>query len=271
MKRESPIGFTRLIKTMVLFFGFNPKIFLFNIKGIPRYLIEYSRFRKLGGEIDSFYPILIDYGANAGSAKGCYFHQDLLVAQFIYQTNPKTHIDIGSRIDGFVAHVASFRELQIIDVRKLEQSIHSNIKFQQMNASSKNIEQFECDSLSCLNAIEHFGLGRFGDDIDPLGHLKGFENMVNMLSIGGFLYISFPITTRKTKVFFNAHRRFNPLDIFDWPMVENLELIRFDYVDDYGNLHVNIEPKNLPKGNREGCGIYSFKKIKNFSISADQT
>jgi hypothetical protein len=30
-----------------------------------------------------------------------------------------------------------------------------------------------CDSLSCLHALEHFGLGRYGDPIDPRGHEKG--------------------------------------------------------------------------------------------------
>lgn len=28
------------------------------------------------------------------------------------------------------------------------------------------------DSLSCLHTLEHFGLGRHGDPIDPEGHIK---------------------------------------------------------------------------------------------------
>ena len=50
-----------------------------------------------------------------------------------------------------------------------------------------------CDSISCLHALEHFGLGRYNDPLDPNGHLKGFNNMVKMLKRGGKLYISFPI------------------------------------------------------------------------------
>ena len=45
----------------------------------------------------------------------------------IYNSKPKRHIDVGSRVDGFVAHVASFREIEVFDVRPLEKSIHQNI------------------------------------------------------------------------------------------------------------------------------------------------
>ena len=77
--------------------------------------------------------ILFDYSDNAGNYKGHYFHQDLLVANFIYEQNPKRHIDIGSRVDGFVAHVASFRKIEVIDVRSLTKSKHKNIQFRQMD------------------------------------------------------------------------------------------------------------------------------------------
>ena len=49
----------------------------------------------------------------------------------IYDSKPKWHVDIGSRLDSFVAHVASFREIEVIDIRPLDQSIHKNIKFLQ--------------------------------------------------------------------------------------------------------------------------------------------
>jgi len=45
----------------------------------------------------------------AETASGHYFHQDLLVAGKIFKNNPIKHVDIGSRMDGFIAHVASFR------------------------------------------------------------------------------------------------------------------------------------------------------------------
>ena len=41
--------------------------------------------------------------------------------------NLKRHVDIGSRLDGFVAHVASFREIEVLDIRPLKVNKHKNI------------------------------------------------------------------------------------------------------------------------------------------------
>ena len=68
-----------------------------------------------------------------------------------------------------------------------------------------------CDSLSCLHALEHFGLGRYGDPIDPLGHAKGITNMATLLKPGGIFYLSVPIG--KERVEFNANRVFDPRTI----------------------------------------------------------
>jgi hypothetical protein len=216
---------------------------------------------KKGGKIDSSYMILSDYVTDAGSASGHYFHQDLLISQYIFQDSPKKHLDIGSRIDGFVAHVAAFREIEVMDIRPLKQTAHANIRFLQADLMrSQDLEKY--DSISCLHAIEHFGLGRYGDEIDIDGHLKGIDNIIKILSANGILYISFPIGS-SDKVYFNAHRVFHPKSILSYPTVEKeLRLINFSFVDDKGDIQIesNIEDAvNLDLN--YGCGIYSFRKI----------
>lgn len=232
------------------------------IKYYPKYLSQKFKFKKLGGDITHNYMILDDYKASAGSASGHYFHQDLLVASFIKKENPIKHIDIGSRIDGFVAHVASFREIEVMDIRNLEISEHKNINFIQKDMMDKNsLEENITDSISCLHAIEHFGLGRYGDKIDINGHINGFNNIIKMLKSGGKLYISFPIGKRN-EIHFNAHRVFHHNDIFNWnESLDNIILERFDFVDDRGKLNLN---KNLNTDCKEikfGCGIYTFQKV----------
>jgi len=228
----------------------------------PRYLKERSKFISKGGVITKNFPILYDYRDKAGKAMGQYFHQDLLVASFIYSKNPKKHIDIGSRIDGFVAHVASFREIEVMDIRPLNQIGHKNIHFFQSDLMDFNVGvSKKTDSLSCLHAIEHFGLGRYGDEIDPLGYLKGFKNMLGMVELGGTFYISFPIS-KSNEVHFNAHRFFHPRDILSWdvsPMA--FKVSRFDYVDDIGNLHKNIDLIGDLIDVKDGCGIYSLERL----------
>lgn len=235
---------------------------ILHIKHLPRYLSQKKQFQNLGGEVFRTYPVLSDYEESAGSARGHYFHQDLLVASFINTANPNRHIDIGSRIDGFVAHVASFRKIEVMDIRALHDTGHENIAF--MKADLMNMDSAGekiTDSISCLHAIEHFGLGRYGDPLDPEGHKKGFNNILRMLKDDGTLYISFPIGN-STQVHFNAHRVFHPRDIFHWASDKNaLKMTRFDYVDDAGDLHQNADIENSNLDLRFGCGIYTFKKV----------
>lgn len=227
-----------------------------------RYIKEYFAFKKAGGTIDKKYPIYSDYKEQAGSATGHYFHQDLLVANYIYQANPQRHIDVGSSVYGFASHVAAFREIEIIDVRPLKDTGHKNIKFQQMDLmAGSGVESEVTDSISCLHAIEHFGLGRYGDPIDPQGHIKGFLNLLKMLKPNGLLYISFPIA-QHSQVQFNAHRVFEPSEIMSWQDKYQIELQSFSFVDDAGDLHEGKQVMNVPSNTQYGCGIYTFKKIQ---------
>ena len=150
---------------------FNKKNFKYNNF---KYFSDYIKFKKQGGEVTFFHPMLNDSVEQAGITKGHYFHQDLLVASYIYKAKPETHIDIGSRIDGFVAHVASFRKIQIIDIRNLNEIGHENISFLKLDLTKNNNPSLLSESVSCLHAIEHFGLGRYGDKIDPVGILNSW-------------------------------------------------------------------------------------------------
>jgi SAM-dependent methyltransferase len=233
---------------------------MISIRYLPKYLADRRRFRKAGGEILCSVPILAEFRVEAGTASGHYFHQDLLVASLIAKANPMRHIDVGSRIDGFVAHVACFREIEVLDVRSLEPTGHDHIRFVQADLMKDDMSLCEAaDSVSCLHAIEHFGLGRYGDSIDPNGHMVGFRNIVNIPKPGGTLYISFPIGDAPG-VHFNAHRVFHPREILTWPGSDRLELIRFDFVDDGGKLQTDFPLlQALPSANY-GCGIYTFRK-----------
>ena len=241
---------------------FNPKIIL-DLKYYFRYRKEKKEWLKQEGKITKDFMILSDYNSPAGTIEGHYFHQDLLVAQLIHEHNPKRHIDIASRIDGFVAHVASYREIEVLDIRPLSKLLpHENIKFIQADFMiSKNLGK--TDSLSCLHAIEHFGLGRYGDSIDVSGHIKAITNLVDLVNRDGRLYISFPIS-KNDEVHFNAHRVLNVKTILQIPSIKNdMKLLRFDYIDDAGVLHTEAcidDINNLNEDIRYGCGIYTFLK-----------
>lgn len=153
-------------------------------------------------------PCLHDRYEEGGATKSEYFWQDLLVARWIFEAKPERHVDIGSRVDGFVAHVASFRKIEVFDVRLISTSIPGiNFKQADLMKPAEGMMDY-CDSLSCLHALEHFGLGRYGDPIDPMGYQRGIENMARLLKPDGHFYLSTPIG--KERVEFNANRVFDP-------------------------------------------------------------
>jgi len=209
------------------------------------------------------YPCLDDFGDSAGVANGHYFHQDLYVAQCIYADKPERHLDVGSRIDGFVAHVATYREIDVADIRPIDSKVR-NIRFHQVNFM--NLDAVKSmgtwPSVSCLHALEHFGLGRYGDPVDPDGWLTGLKSLATVVNEGGVLYLSVPIGIQRIE--FNAHRVFSPETILraaeTW-----FEFCGFSYVNDEGDFFRlgSITEGQLPSDIEKmdyGCGIFTFRK-----------
>ncbi|MEE9333181.1 MAG: DUF268 domain-containing protein [Granulosicoccaceae bacterium] len=232
----------------------------FPILNLPQYLSQKKQWLRQGGEINRSYRILTDYQDTAGNARGHYYHQDLLIASLIAKSKPRRHVDIGSRIEGFVSHVASYRPIEVFDIRALPESRHTNIKFVQKDLMDHTETEIS-DSVSCLHAIEHFGLGRYGDPIDPQGHLAGVKNISKMVEKNGTLYISFPIGFADS-VHFNAHRVFHPMSIFEWEGITDvMQLKRFDWVDAAGEINMDADVNDAVDAVKYGCGIYTFKKM----------
>jgi SAM-dependent methyltransferase len=208
------------------------------------------------------YPCLDDRYQQSGSARGHYFHQDLLIARRIHEAAPETNLDVGSRIDGFVAHVAAFRPIRVLDIRPMSQAI-PNIEFVQADVMGELPGELigSTDSLSCLHALEHFGLGRYGDPVDYDGYLKGFDNLLRLLRPGGTLYLSVPLGPQRIE--FDAHRVFATHYLLE--LFEQRCLVRdFSYVDDNGDLHQSVawdQPEKANFGCNYGCGIFELERI----------
>lgn len=245
----------------------SPKKFFRFLRHAPSMLSELRQLKTQARTSTHTFPIsrLNPYPhekkQQSGTAKGHYFHQDLLVARRIFESKPEKHVDVGSRVDGFVAHVAAYRNIEVLDIRPMDSHV-VNIQFKQADLMSPPPEMSGyCDSLSCLHAIEHFGLGRYGDPIDFEGHIKGLNSLHAILKTGGTLYLSCPIGPQRIE--FNAHRVFAVkylLSLFEG----RFKLRTFSYVDDRGDLHenapLNEEMLNANFGCQYGCGIFELIK-----------
>ncbi|MBK8637481.1 MAG: DUF268 domain-containing protein [Chromatiaceae bacterium] len=209
-------------------FGLDPLRFARSMRGLPGFIHDWRLFRQGYAGRLTLVPCLHDWFEEGGTTRSEYFWQDLLVARSIHEAKPERHVDVGSRVDGFVAHVASFREIEVFDVRPIP-SLVPGVVFRQadlMDARSmpSDVAGGYCDSLSCLHALEHFGLGRYGDPINPRGYEQGIANMVKLLKPGGTLYLSTPIG--RERVEFNANWVFDPRTILNLAESNQMKLQR---------------------------------------------
>ena len=239
-----------------------------SVAGRSTYRRNLSEFKRLLAEsagaefpLAAPWPCLADRFETGGTASGQYFHQDLLVAQWIFAASPDRHIDVGSRVDGFVAHVASFRSIDVLDIRAVNSSA-SGITFHQRDIMTPDPQWDEtCDSLSCLHTIEQFGLGRYGDSLDPDGWRVGWLNLLRMVRPGGTIYLSTMIGPQRIE--FDAHR------VFAVPTLVGLvspscDIESTSFIDDSGELHLDADPNSESAsasfGCRSGCVIFKLRR-----------
>ncbi len=104
-------------------FGIDLRKALCSLRGVPRYVHDFFRFRSSYTGRLELLPCLHDWYEEGGTTNGEYFWQDLLVARMIFEARPEKHVDIGSRVDDFVGHVATFRKIEVLDVRPITTQI----------------------------------------------------------------------------------------------------------------------------------------------------
>lgn len=239
------------------------------VRGFPEFVRDLIKFRRgYQGKL-ILNPYLGDRYKEGGSTKNEYFWQDLLVAQRIFREQPLRHVDVGSRIDGFVAHVASFRPVEVFDIRPVNSDI-PGVVFKQADLMSTDSvaalcagNEGYCDSLSCLHAIEHFGLGRYGDPVNPSGYRLGIENLSKLLLPGGRLYLSTPIGSQRVE--FNANWVFNPNTILNVANAAGLRLDELTVLDQQGGhetvLSPTVEKLDALAKEHYRLGIFHFRKV----------
>lgn len=213
---------------------------------------------------------LTDCVQEAGGVGQDYFFQDMWAAREIYRSNVKHVYDIGSRIDGFIAHLLAMEvNVTMLDIRPFPHKIEG-LNFIQADAMRMdNIADNSMETVSALCSFEHFGLGRYSDPIDYDGWKKALRAVKRKMKVGGTFYLSVPVGP-KNKVAFNAHRVFNPVTIAA-EMLPEVTLHDFSYIANWkintclsGNVNLDDLAKvaeTLPEIKNAGVtGLFTFKK-----------
>lgn len=178
-----------------------------------------------------------------------YFYQDSWCAGKIFETKPLKHFDIGSKAE-MVGIISQFTPTTMIDIRPITLTL-PNLSFTNGDILNLPFEDKTISSLSSICVVEHIGLGRYGDALDPFGSEKAIKELIRVLAPQGNLFISVPIDTTN-KIYFNAHRAFTREYILE--LCKELTLIEEQYI--YGD---KME-QDYAKEKGFGTGLYFFKR-----------
>lgn len=234
-----------------------------SIINIPRYfkfLKDYFSYRlsTINEKVPllDLYPCLDDVSSDSQTGKGHYFYQDLWALRHVKSFAPDKHIDVGSRIDGFSAQCSILCPVEFIDYRPVDLRI-PNFKMTQGLITKLPFPSNSVKSISSLHVVEHIGLGRYGDPVDPKGSIKAIKELQRVLALEGQLLFSVPIG--RERVQFNAHRVFNPKSIIQ--AFDQLQLLSFAVVNDNNEFLEKANPSDNWNNQSYACGLFLFKKI----------
>lgn len=204
------------------------------------------------------WPVVSDKYADAGTIEN-YFWQDLWAAKLICKSKVKEHFDIGSRIDGFIAHLLAMGiDVTMIDVRKFPKQVEGLHTIIDDATTLRQVPDESMESLSALCSLEHFGLGRYGDAVDPEACFKCFYQIQRKMKTGGNVYISLPIG--RERVEFNAHRIFYPATVIE--SFGDMELIDFSCATEE-QIEYDVDIHKYDKDGHNGnhrFGLFHFRK-----------
>ncbi len=229
---------------------------IIKISLFPLILFDYLKFKKNNNrfsiKISDVYPCIKDKTLKTKFDTHYVYHTSW-AARKVKEINPVVHTDISSSLY-FSGIVSAFVPVNFYDYRPAELNL-SNLKSEHADLNKLPFQNNSIKSLSCMHTIEHVGLGRYGDPIDPDGDLKAISELKRVISNDGSLLFVVPVG--KTKIEFNAHRIYSYEQIEEY--FNDLKMKEFTLITDEGKFIENAD-KNLVKEQKYGCGCFWFIK-----------
>ena len=200
------------------------------------------------------YPCFSDMTVETAFDRHYVFHT-AWAARIIASNRPIEHVDISSLLY-FVVLISAFVPVRFYDYRPVDLGL-DNLVSGKADLLNLPFSDGSIQSLSCMHVVEHLGLGRYGDPIDPDGDIKAIKEIKRVMACGGDLLFVVPIG--QPRVLFNAHRIYSYEQIMD--MFNDLELINFSLIPDNprdGGL-IDMASKELADSQSYGCGCFWFR------------
>jgi SAM-dependent methyltransferase len=185
-----------------------------------------------------------------------YVYHTAWAARKVKEIGAQEHVDISSSLY-FSSIVSAFVPVRFYDFRPAKLNL-SNLVSKPDNLSHLSFADDSIESLSCMHTVEHVGLGRYGDPIDPDGDLQAARELARVTKKGGSLLFVVPVG--KPRIQFNAHRIYSYQMVLD--MFSGFTLKEFSLIPDNALEHGMIynATKEYSDKQEYGCGCFWFIK-----------
>lgn len=227
-----------------------------------RFRSEFKKFVELAGPNPRFalrwkdrYPCLYDRDSLTGFDRHYLFHL-AWAARVLAESRPPVHVDISSHLQ-FCATVSAFVPLEFYEYHPPEVEIEG-LTVNRADLLALPFEDISVMSLSCMHVVEHMGLGRYGDALDPDGDVKAMNELKRVLAEQGQLLLVVPVGQPRLQ--FNAHRIYSYDQILDG--FSGLQLTEFALIPDdwrQGGL-IRDASREMANDQRYGCGCFLFTR-----------
>lgn len=224
---------------------------------VAAFLKEFEAFKKLNDSRlpvskDDLYPCLDDKTSTT-HFDAHYIYHPAWAARIIQSTAPAKHVDISSTL-AFCTLLSAFVPTDFYDFRPAKLDL-DNLRSMPGDLTGLDLADNSIPSLSCMHTIEHVGLGRYGDPLDPEGDMKAIRELTRVCSIGGNLLVAVPVG--KKRIMFNAHRIYDAEEFAGY--FKDFKVIDFSLVTD-DNAFINNASYQLASAQNYGCGCFWFRK-----------
>lgn len=232
---KKAVYFVFYVKDLTTYYEKNPKRFPLRLSSLKPYLLDKTT-------TTSFEPH--------------YTYHPAWAARVIKEVNPKKHIDISS-ILYFSTMLSAFIPVEFYDYRPAHVHL-KNLTCHRGDLTNLPFISNTIESISCMHTIEHIGLGRYGDPIDPEGDTKAINELKRVVAPGGTLLFVVPLGQNKLE--FNAHRIYSYDQVISY--FNDMELKEFSLIPDAHQETGIILNATKEQADRQkwGCGCFWFIK-----------
>jgi SAM-dependent methyltransferase len=187
-----------------------------------------------------------------------YVYHTAWAARILAKVRPAVHVDIGSYLY-FATLVSAFVPIRFYDYRPAQVML-PGLETGFADLLALPFEDGSVTSLSCMHVVEHVGLGRYGDPLDPDGDLKAMRELARVLAPGGNLLFVVPVG--QPRVMFNAHRIYGYEQIVE--AFNEFTLSEFTLIQQRGPEPPIVRATaEQVAAERYGCGCFWFRRQQN--------